>query len=59
METCYEETPEQEEFSTEEVQTRLQMQGQGQSQYQQGNHLQYQKRQYNNNGEQKSYQGNN
>ena len=35
METCYEETPEQEEFSLEEVQMRLQMQGQGQ--YQQGN----------------------
>ena len=59
METCYEETPEQEEFSTEEVQMRSQMQGQGQGQYQQGNCPQYQKRQYNNNGGQKSYQGNN
>ena len=59
METCYEETPEQEEFSMEEVQMRSQMQGQGQGQYQQGNHPQYQKRQYNNNGGQKSYQGNN
>ena len=35
------------------------MQGQGQGQYQQGNCPQYQKRQYNNNGGQKSYQGNN
>ena len=59
METCYEETPEQEEFSMEEVQMRSQMQGQGQGQYQQGNCPQYQKRQYNNNGGQKSYQGNN
>ena len=50
METCYEEIPEQQEFSMEEVQTRSQMQGQGQGQYQQGNHPQYQKRQYNNNG---------
>ena len=59
METCYEETPEQEEFSTEEFQMRSQMQGQGQGQYQQGNCPQYPKRQYNNNGGQKSYQGNN
>ena len=59
METCYEETPEQEEFSMEEVHMRSQMQGQGQGQYQQGNHPQYQKRQYNNNSGQKSYQGNN
>ena len=59
MKTYYEETPEQEEFSMGEVQTRLQVQGQGQGQYQQGNCPQYQKRQYNNNGGQKSYQGNN
>ena len=39
METCYEETPEQYEFSMEEVQMRSQMQGQGQGEYQQGNHL--------------------
>ena len=57
METCYEETPEQEEFSMEEVQTRLQTQGQGQGQYQQGNCPQYQY--HNNNSGQKSYQGNN
>ena len=59
MEMCYEETPEQEEFSMEEVQMRSQMQGQGQGQYKQGNHPQYQKRQYNNNGGQKPYQRNN
>ena len=59
MEMCYEETPEQEEFSMEEVQMRLQMQCQSQGQCQQGNHPQYQKRQYNNNIGQKSYQGNN
>ena len=44
MEMCYEETPEQEEFSMEEIQMRSQMQGQGQGQYQQGNCPQYQKR---------------
>ena len=32
MEMCYEETPEKEEFSTEEVQMRSQMQCQGQGQ---------------------------
>ena len=35
------------------------MRSQTQGQYQQGNCPQYQKSQYNNNGDQKSYQGNN
>ena len=57
METCYEEPQVQEEFATEEVQTRAQTQGQGYQQNYQGTRPQFQKKHYNQYG-QKSYQGN-
>ena len=54
METCYEEPFTEETYTTEEVQTRLQAQNQGQQQLQ-GSHLQFQRCQ---NSGQKNFQGN-
>ena len=54
METCYEEPPLEETYTTEEVQTILQAQNQGQQQHQ-GSHSQFQRCQ---NSGQKNFQGN-
>ena len=54
METCYEEPPMEETYTTEEVQTRSQAQKQGQQQHQ-GSYSQFPRNQ---NSGQKSFQGN-
>ena len=54
METCYEEPPVEETYTTEEVQMRLQAQNQGQQQHQ-GSHSQFLRCQ---NSGQKNFQGN-